>query len=126
MRAFLLLTAGGIAGANARFLVSGWAARRYATFPAGTFIINVSGSFLLGLLLSFTAAASHAAQAADIRLLVGTGFCGAYTTFSTFTFETLALARQRDHLPALLNLVGSVLLGVIAGTAGVLLGSSLA
>jgi CrcB protein len=123
MRAYLLISLGGIAGANARYLVSGWAARRWGTgFPYGTFIINVSGSFVLAFVLTFAAARFH--NSPDVRFLVGTGFCGAYTTFSTFAFESMALTRQRDHLPALLNAFGSAAAGVIAAVVGIMLASA--
>jgi CrcB protein len=122
MRAFLLISVGGIVGANARYLVSLWAARRWpGAFPAGTFIVNVTGSLLLGFVTAF--AAARLSDSPDVRLLVGIGFCGAYTTFSTFTFESLVLARQRAHAPALLNVAGSVVAGVVAGAAGIMLGS---
>ncbi len=125
MRAFLLISAGGIAGANARYLVSVWAARRWSGgFPFGTLIVNVSGSFVLGFVLAYTAA--RLSSTADVRLLLGTGFCGAYTTFSTFTFESLSLTRQRDHAPALLNVLGSTATGLVAALAGMTLGSLVA
>lgn len=123
MRAFVLISLGGIAGANVRYLLSGWAARRWGTaFPYGTLIINVSGSFVLAFALTYAAARLSASP--DIPLLVGTGFCGAYTTFSTFAFESLALTRQHDHLPALLNAFGSAAIGIIAAVCGIVLASA--
>jgi CrcB protein len=125
MRTYLLISVGGIAGANARLLVATWAARRWGTaFPYGTFLVNVSGSLLLGVTLAYTAA--RLADSPDVRLLVGTGFCGAYTTFSTFAFESMALTRQRDHLPAVANVLGSIAAGIVGAFAGVALGTALA
>jgi CrcB protein len=125
MRTYLLISLGGVAGANARYLLSGWAARRWGTgFPYGTLIINVSGSFLLAFVLTFAAARVH--NSADLQLLIGTGFCGAYTTFSTFAYETMALTRQRDHLPAALNALGSAAAGVAAAVMGILLAAAAA
>lgn len=125
MRAYVLIGLGGIVGANARYLLSGWAARRWGTgFPYGTLIINVSGSFVLAFVLTYVVARLH--NSADLRLLIGTGFCGAYTTYSTFAFESLALARQRDHVPALLNAFGSTAAGIVAAVAGILLASAAA
>ena len=125
MRAYVLIGLGGVAGANARYLVAAWAARRWGTaFPYGTFIINAGGCFVLAFVLTYAAARLH--NSADVRLLVGTGFCGAYTTFSTFAFESLALTRQRDHLPALLNVLGSAAAGLAAAVAGIVLASWLA
>jgi CrcB protein len=124
MRALLLISLGGILGANARYLVTVWAAGRWrASFPHGTLIANVSGSFLLGFFLE--AAASGWVSGADARLLIATGFCGAYTTFSTFAFESVALSRQRDLLPAMVNVAGSALLGLAAAAAGILVAGAL-
>jgi len=117
MRAFALIGLGGVLGANARYLVSIWAARRWGTaFPWGTLLINLSGSFALGFLLELLAA--RFGNDLDARLLLGTGFLGAYTTFSTFAFETVALGRQRDHGPALANAIGSAALGIAGAAAG--------
>jgi CrcB protein len=125
MRTYLLISVGGVAGANARYLLSGWAARRWGTgFPYGTLIINVSGSFVLAFVLTFAAARVH--NSPDLPLLIGTGFCGAYTTFSTFAYETVALTRQRDHLPAILNALGSAAAGVVAAVVGILLATAVA
>ena len=117
---FLLVGVGGILGANARYILSTWAADRFGTaFPYGTFIVNISGSFLIGFLLAIFVA--HVGNS-PARLLVVTGFLGAYTTFSTFTFETMALLRQGDIRSALANALGVggvgagiVLAGVITG-----------
>ncbi len=120
-----LVSLGGLAGANARYLVSLWAARRWpGSFPAGTLLVNATGSLLLGFLLTLTAGSSKASV--DVRLLLGTGFCGAFTTFSTFAFETVLLARRRDHLPAGLNVVGNVLLCLAGTAAGMAVGTLLA
>lgn len=125
MTAFLLIGLGGIFGANARYLVSVWAAGRWGTaFPYGTLLINATGSFALGFFLQFVAA--RFGNNLDARLLVGTGFLGAYTTFSTFAFETIALGRQRDHGPALVNALGSAALGIAGATAGFLLATLIA
>jgi CrcB protein len=120
MRTYLLIVVGGVVGANARYLVSQWAARRWtAGFPVGTLLVNVVGSFVLGLLSPLVAAGS--AGGADARLLVGTGFCGAFTTFSTFAYEAVALARGGRRRPAALNVGGTVALCLGAAGLGVLL-----
>jgi len=76
---YLLIGFGGLLGANARYLVSLWAAGRFRTaFPIGTFLINATGSFLLGLVLTL---ATRFGDTLDLRLLIATGFLGAYTTF---------------------------------------------
>lgn len=109
----------GSAGAVARFWVDGsirsrWAAR----FPWGTLVINVSGSLLLGVLTGL--ALFHGAPSAT-RTIVGTGFCGGYTTFSTASFETVRLVQSGRRVQAALNGVGTLLLTVLAGGAGLLL-----
>jgi CrcB protein len=84
-----------------------------ATFPYATFVVNISGSFVLGLFITliterYIVAHSH------LRLLISIGFLGAYTTFSTFEYETFALAEAGSYFHALLNVALSVLVGFIA------------
>ena len=120
MSPLLLIGLGGILGANARYLLSTWAADRFGTaFPYGTFGINVSGSLLTGVVL--TIALDRLSTDPALRLFLGTGFLGAFTTFSTFTYETVALLRQGDVRPALTNALGSTVLGVSGCTSGILL-----
>lgn len=124
MQGLVLVGAGAILGANARYLLSVWAATRWGNaFPWGTFGVNVSGSFALGLFLTFVKVRFGAMAGAS--LLVATGFIGSYTTFSTFAFETIVMARRRDHRPALANVIGSALFGFVAAAAGVWLGARL-
>jgi CrcB protein len=125
MQAMLLIGFGGLLGANARYLVSIWAAGRFGVgFPFGTFVINVSGSLAVGLLLSLLSAQFDGAP--DVRLLLATGFLGAYTTFSTFTYETIALLREAQTRLAVVNAVGSAFLGIASCSLGVLLGDLIA
>lgn len=124
MQALVLVGAGAILGANARYLLSVWAATQWGNaFPWGTFGINVSGSFALGLFLALVKV--RFGTLAGASLLVATGFIGSYTTFSTFAFETIMMARRRDHHPALANVLGSALFGLLAAAAGVWLGTRL-
>jgi len=84
---------GGFLGANARYLIAGWATRRFgAAFPYGTFLINLSGSFLLGLLLAFLR--ERIFLHPYHFLFFAVGFLSAYTTFSTFTYESLRLLQD--------------------------------
>ena len=113
--------AGGFFGAISRYLVDGWvSAATGGSFPWGTFVINVSGSFLLGLL--FAASVERGILPADIRAPVLTGFIGAYTTFSTLTLETWRLIESGNDLLAIANIGGSLLLGLVAVAAGLTIG----
>jgi CrcB protein len=108
----LLVALGAAVGAPLRYLVDRAVSRRVdSLFPWGTFAVNVTGSFLLGLLAA-------AALDRPVLALAGTGFCGALTTYSTFGYETVRLAQDRAHLFAAMNAVGSVLAGVAAAAAG--------
>jgi CrcB protein len=116
--------AGGPLGAVARYAVGAQAAKHLGSaFPWGTFIINVTGSFLIGLFEGV--AARHGGAPPVLRLLLVTGWCGGYTTFSTFAYETLVLAREGNRPRALANVLGSVAFGLGAAAAGVALGKTL-
>ena len=120
--AWLLVAAGGAAGAVARFGVARWAAERWAgPFPWGTFAVNVAGSLALGLLLGATAPDAWRA-----RTLLGVGFCGGLTTFSTFGYEAAALLQARDHATALAYVAASLAAALLAVFAGLALGARLA
>jgi fluoride exporter len=109
----------GATGALLRFIIDGAVKhRRTVSFPWATFMINVTGSLLLGLLAGlviFDGAPN------SLQQIIGTGFCGGYTTFSTASFETVRLAEQRHSLKALANAVGSLLASVGACVAGLVL-----
>jgi CrcB protein len=114
--------AGGL-GAVARFVVDGLVRTKVsASFPLGTVLINVSGSFLLGLVTGLVLAR---AAPDTVRLVVGTGFCGGYTTFSSASFETVRLVEQRRMGLALLNGVGTLITTVCVAAAGLWLGLGL-
>jgi CrcB protein len=117
--AYLLIGIGGFLGANARYLVAGWITERLgASFPYGTLVINVSGSFILGFFSIFIS--ERLLVHANWRLFFAIGFLGAYTTFSTFSFENFALIQERSYVLALVNMLGSVFLGLIAVVAGII------
>jgi len=112
---------GGFLGANARYLLGGWISERWgAVFPYGTFVINITGSFILGFFMAY--AQEHPWVAPTARLLFAVGFVGAYTTFSTFEYETMRLIQEREMLLAMLNIFGSVLTGMVAMFGGFALG----
>lgn len=116
---YAAISAGAVLGANARYLVGLWAVAQWgAGFPWGTLLVNVSGSLLLGFYL--TLATERFAGRATTRLFVTTGFCGAYTTFSTFSYETVALLQRGAVLAALAYVLGSLAMGLLAAGAGML------
>jgi CrcB protein len=108
----LWVAVGAAVGAPLRYLVDQAVRSRHdSAFPWGTLIVNVAGSLLLGFLIAL--------PANDTLLAVlGTGFCGALTTYSTFGYETLRLVEERAHLLAFLNVAASLVLGLGAAYAG--------
>lgn len=110
---------GAALGGALRYWVSGWAARPGAeTFPWGTMLVNVTGSLLIGFFAAWTGPEGRVMVTPQTRLLVMTGVCGGYTTFSTFSLETLRLMQDREWGFAAMNVAGSVVLclaGVWAG-----------
>jgi CrcB protein len=120
----VLVGAGGFLGAVARYLVDGWVSTATGgRFPWGTLAVNLSGSFLLGVL--FALSLERAVLPAAIRAPVMIGFIGAYTTFSTLTLEAWRLLEDGSYALAAANLVGSLALGVVAVVAGIALGRAL-
>ncbi len=121
MQNFLLISIGAILGANARYWVGGWVAERLGTsFPYGTLLINLTGSFVLGLF--FTLTTERFLVDPRWRLLIAIGFLGAYTTFSSYTYESVNLLLSRQWVMGLLNLFGSSALGALAVILGILVG----
>jgi CrcB protein len=111
---------GGFAGANTRYFVASWVAQRFGTtYPLGTFLINLSGSLLIGVIL--TLLTEHLVADPLWRRLIVIGFLGGYTTFSSYTYEALALIDQGDWRRALLYVLGSNLLGLAACGFGITL-----
>jgi CrcB protein len=108
---------GGAFGAVARFLVSGWAIRRFGdAFPYGTLIVNVVGSLALGVLGGL--AARRAGVPDELRALIAVGFLGAFTTFSTFAVDTLGLAVRPSLSAALTNVIVNNGLALLAALIG--------
>jgi CrcB protein len=114
--AWIAFLAGGAVGAPSRYLLDGFVqSRTKGTFPWGTFAINASGSLLLGVL---TGLALQHGLGATTKTVLGTGFCGAFTTFSTFTFETVRLAEEGAARNALASIAANAVVGTLIGGLG--------
>lgn len=121
MIAWSALTAGSVAGGFARYFMSGAIYKALGTgFPYGTFLVNVAGCFLIGLFDCLATERFVLSPAA--RILLMTGFCGAFTTFSTFILETSNQMKGGDFLRASANVVASVIVGLILFRLGTLAG----
>jgi CrcB protein len=119
-----LIGVGGFVGANVRFLVSGWVAQQLGVrFPWGTLVVNFTGSLLLALFIAW--AAGYTTLDSRIRLFLATGFFGAYTTFSTYATESVALLQGGDWIGALGNVLGTNLVCLIGAIVGLAIGSRL-
>lgn len=123
---YLLVGIGSFIGGNARYLVGRWVGTLVeGRFPLGTLLINLSGSFLLGMIGGFLAQRS-VAHGDALRLALGVGFCGAFTTFSTFEFETNALLEDGAWPAALANVFVSLFVGLLAVRFGILASRAIA
>jgi CrcB protein len=119
----LYVAIGGAIGSAGRYLLTTAVQSRISSgFPAATLIINVTGSLLLGFITPF--ALETTAMSDDTRALLTVGFCGGYTTFSTFTYETARLMQDGDYRRAILYVGSSVVLGLIAMFVGFALARS--
>ena len=117
MKQLLLVGIGGFLGSTLRYLTYLWIEQRYEkAFPLSTFIVNIIGSLLLGIVLGFIAKVYAAGN--EMRLLLGVGLCGSYTTFSTFAVENIRFLYQKDLLTSLLYIIASVVLGLLAAHLG--------
>jgi CrcB protein len=114
----LAVGAAGFFGAIARFFVATLFGNLGKAFPIGTLVINVSGSLFLGWFLTYCTSRNVSDMT---KLAIGTGFVGAYTTFSTFMFESNSLIDNAQGLAAILNLLGSLILGILAVRLGIMI-----
>ena len=108
LRNIIWVAAGGSAGAVARYLMSRWLT---TTFPWATFTVNIVGSLLIGLLVGLV---SKEALSAEMRLLLVTGFCGSFTTFSTFANESYGMLENGHVLTTALYVSASIFAGILA------------
>lgn len=116
LRQFLLVALGGALGSALRYLTALLLARHYTgSIPLATLVVNLVGCFLIGLLIGLCSDMTH------LRLLFITGFCGGFTTFSTFTAESYSMFREGAYGLALLYIAGSVLIGLLALWLGICL-----
>jgi CrcB protein len=117
---FLMVAIGGFVGAPSRYLLDRGISRRIESdLPWGTFLVNISGSLLLGLVTGLSLSHHFSPLA---KALIGTGFCGAYTTFSTFTLETLRLFEVGQYANAAINVTMSTLVGLAGAGIGLAIG----
>jgi fluoride exporter len=122
---YVMIALGGSAGAIARYVLGSYVGNRAGSlFPYGTMIINLSGSFVIGLVM--TLIAEHSNVNRNVLYLVAIGFIGAYTTFSTFEFETLRLVQDGQFIAGLTNVAVSVVIGFAMVWLGVVAGRMLA
>lgn len=124
LETIFLVGCGGFFGANLRYWMSGWVARWLGQgFPWGTLLINFSGSCLLAVFLAW--AANQLAIDPRVRLLIAVGFFGAYTTFSTYANESLAMYQAGDWLGAAANILGTNILCLLGAWIGLTIGGQL-
>ena len=114
MLVYLWLGLGGALGTVARYWVNGVVSRHFDSFPMGTLLINITGSFLIGFFATMTAPEGRWLVSPTFRAFFMTGICGGYTTFSSFSLQTLELAREGEWLYAGANALGSVALCLAA------------
>lgn len=121
---YLLVAAFGAAGAVSRFAIDSWVGGMHdARFPWGTFAVNIAGSFLLGVVVAQTT--ERIGVDPQWRIALGVGFLGAFTTFSTYTYETIKLAEDGVLGLAFAYALASLALGLLAAGAGLILGRAL-
>ena len=122
MKIWILVFLGGGIGSVCRFLVSRWIIGiATPTFPYGTFIVNITGCFLIGFLVFYFSEGRFGMSAVPWRLFLVTGICGGYTTFSAFSNENVTLLQNQQILTFLTYTLGSLALGFLATYSGILL-----
>ncbi|MBN2847189.1 MAG: fluoride efflux transporter CrcB [Coriobacteriia bacterium] len=126
MRVFEIvgIMVGAAIGGGARYVLGGWMVERWgASFPWHTLVINVGGAFLLGLLMALSA--ERGLMTPQVRLFLGVGLLGGFTTFSTLSYESIALVERGLIVQGAANMLGSAALGLVAVVAGLLVGRAI-
>lgn len=123
----LAVAVGGAIGAVSRYLISGWVAHltRESPFPLGTLVVNATGAFVLGIVMGSTASGGRFLVGPTARTFLTIGILGGYTTFSTFSYETIEALRLGDMRVALGNVAATVVVGIAACGLGLALGERL-
>ena len=126
MQAYLWIAVGSALGGMARYWCTGAATRLFGeTFPWGTLLINILGSFVIGLFVSLTGPEGRYVVDQNIRLFVAVGLCGGYTTFSAFSLQTMVLMQEGEWLQAAAYIAASVAVCLLAVWLGHLLAQQL-
>ncbi len=120
LRTILLVGSGGFIGSVMRYLVQYYVERSLSsTFPWGTMIANIAGSFIIGMI--FALAEKGNLMNAEWRMFLAVGICGGFTTFSSFAYNNFTLIKENSFIPLLLNVGGNLFLGIIAVYVGIVL-----
>ncbi|HRG91060.1 MAG TPA: fluoride efflux transporter CrcB [Chitinophagales bacterium] len=120
---YILVFVGGGSGSVVRYLLSRYFVHQPGAFPLSTFLSNTISSFILGALVAYMA--SKPTGNDNLRLFIATGFCGGFSTFSTFSYETFSLLNSGNYKTALLTIFGNLLICYIAIAAGFMLGKNI-
>jgi len=123
MKNFLLVFIGGGFGSGLRYLIGKYLNSNLGTFPIGTFTVNVIGSLLIGLILGYAAKENSLSQ--NQILLLATGFCGGFTTFSAFAQENFQMLKTGDIMQFSIYTIGSIVVGLIAVFIGIYIAKNL-
>jgi len=119
----LYIAIGGLAGTLARYLLQGWIQPRSGAFPLGTLVINIAGSLTLGFIIRY--ATGSTVMTPELRAGLTIGFCGAFTTMSTFSYESMALLGDGEYVRAGLYMGGTIVGCLVAVVVGTMLGERL-
>ena len=123
MKLLSYVALGSAVGGASRFALSNFIQQRAGVFPVGTLVVNITGSLALGFLMRYALGSTSVSP--ETRALLTTGFCGGYTTFSTFSYETIALIQDGDYRRAGTYVVASVVLSLAATFLGIIAANEL-